>query len=228
MSELCGVAIETCAHVLACEESGRVDVLHKSIDLLDQWLWESGTETNLRKFLIQYAHGRGGKSMQEIVGFQLQYRRLAASVDCIGWRRLMEGMISRELVELQKYAVTGTGSRMSVETWAKDLVTKLLEVTHGQWLYRNVVVHDRTAGDLVTRRKEEIRDALEEQMELGEEGLAEEDRFLLEINLDELDNSTGEDQTYWLLSLQAARDARQLLQQQNNATTGGNQGQSGI
>ena len=50
----------------------------------------------------------------------MQYRRLAASVDCIGWRRLMEGMISRELVELQKYAVTGTGSRMSVETWAKE------------------------------------------------------------------------------------------------------------
>jgi hypothetical protein len=206
----------------------RVDVLHKSIDLLDQWLRESGTEANLRKILIQYAHGRGGKSIQEIVGFQIQYRRLAASVDCIGWRRLMEGMISRELVELQKYAVTGTGSRMSVETWAKDLVIKLLEVTHGQWLYRNVVVHNRTAGDLVTRRKEEIRDALEEQMELGEEGLAEEDRFLLEINLDELDNSTGEDQTYWLLSLQAARDARQLLLQQNNAATRGNQGQSGI
>jgi hypothetical protein len=108
----------------------------------------------------------------------------------------MEGMISRELVELQKYAVTESVSRMSVETWAKELVIKLLEVSHGQWLYRNVVLHDRTAGDLVSRRKKEIRDALEEQMELGEEGLAEEDRFLLEINLEELDNSTGEDQTY--------------------------------
>jgi hypothetical protein len=89
-------------------------------------------------------------------------------------------------------------------------------------------VHNRTAGDLVTRRKEEIRDALEEQMELGEEGLAEEDRFLLEINLDDLDNSTGEDQTYWLLSLQAARDARQLLLQQNNMATRDNQGQSEV
>ena len=108
---------------------------------------------------------------------------------------------------------------MSVEAWAKELVIKLLEITHGQWLYRNVVVHDRTTGDLVSRRKEEIRDALEEQLELGEEELAEEDRFLLEINLDDLDNSTGEDQTYWLLSLQAAREARQLrLQQLNNAT----------
>ncbi len=85
-----------------------------------------------------------------------------------------------------------------------------------------------TAGDLVTRRKEEIREALEEQMDLGEEGLAEEDRFLLEINLDELDNSTGEEQTYWLLALRAARDARQLLEQQNNTAALGNQEQSGI
>lgn len=196
-----------------------MDVLHKSIDLLDQWLKDSGTEANLRRFMIRYAHGRGGRTMQEIVGFQLQYRRLAASVDCIGWRRFMEGMISRELVELQKYALIESESRMSVDTWAKSLVIKLLEITHGQWLYRNVVVHDKTTGDLVSRRKEELRDALEEQLVLGEEELAEEDRFLLEINLDDLDHSTGEEQTYWLLALQAAKEARQLrLQQLNNAT----------
>jgi len=217
----CGVAVETCAHVLSCTESGRVDVLHKSIDLLDRWLQDNGTEINLRRFLVQFAHGRGGTTMQEIVGSQIQYRRLAASVDCIGWRRLMEGMISRELVELQKFALIESESRMSVETWAKELVIKLLEITHGQWLYRNVVVHDKTAGDIVSRRKEEIREALEEQLELGEAGLAEGDRFLLEINLDDLDNSSGEDQTYWLLSLQAARAARQLQLRQNTDATRG-------
>jgi hypothetical protein len=133
----------------------------------------------------------------------------------------MEGMISRELVELQKFALIESESRMSVETWAKELVIKLLEITHGQWLYRNVVVHDKTAGEIVSRRKEEIREALEEQLELGEAGLAEEDRFLLEINLDDLDNSSGEDQTYWLLSLQAARAARQLQLRQNTDATRG-------
>jgi hypothetical protein len=133
----------------------------------------------------------------------------------------MEGMISRELVELQKYALIESESRMSVETWAKELVIKLLEITHGQWLYRNVVVHDKTAGEIVSRRKEEIREALEEQLELGEAGLAEGDRFLLEINLDDLDNSSGEDQTYWLLSLQAARAARQLQLRHNTDATRG-------
>jgi hypothetical protein len=61
------VEIETRAHILSCNEAGPVDVLHKSIDLLDQWLKDSGTEVNLRKFLIRYAHGRGGRTMQEIV-----------------------------------------------------------------------------------------------------------------------------------------------------------------
>jgi hypothetical protein len=42
---------------------------------------------------------------------------------------------------------------------------------------------------------------------------------LLEINLDDLDHSTGEEQTYWLLALQVAKEARQLrLQQINNET----------
>jgi hypothetical protein len=70
----------------------------------------------------------------------------------------------------------------------------------------------------VTRRKEEMRKALEDQLELGEEGLGEEDRFLLEINLDDLDTSSGEDQTYWLLALEAARVARQLRLSQSGET----------
>jgi hypothetical protein len=206
----CRVVPETCGHILECDEAGRVEVLQRSIDFLDKWLKEKGTEHNLRKFLVRYARGRGGRTMQEIVGFRQEYHRLAVSVDCIGWRRFMEGMLSRELVELQKYALAESDSRLTVDMWAKELVIRLLEITHGQWLYRNVLVHDKTAGDLVTRRKEEIRKALEDQLELGEEGLAEEDRFLLEINLDDLDTSSGEDQTYWLLALEAARDARQL------------------
>ena len=75
----------------------------------------------------------------------------------------MEGMISKELVELQKYALVETPSKLTVEKWSKELVIRLLEITHGQWLYRNVMVHDKTAGDLVTRRKEEIQREMEEQ-----------------------------------------------------------------
>ena len=82
------------------------------------------------------------------------------------------------------------------------------------------MVHDRTAGELASTRKEEIRRALEEQLELGGEGLEDEDKYLLEINLDDLGTSSGEDQTYWLLALEAAREARALRLSQANGDEG--------
>ena len=57
-------------------------------------------------------------------------------------------------------------------------------------------------------------------MELGQEGLAEEDWFLLEINIDDIETSSGEDQTYWLLSLRAARVAWSLRQQEQTQQHG--------
>ena len=40
--------------------------------------------------------------------------------------------------------------------------------------------------------------------------MEEEDEYLLDINLDTLDDSLGEDQAIWLLALQAAKEAYQL------------------
>ncbi len=42
------------------------------------------------------------------------------------------------------------------------------------------------------------------------ESLAEEDRFLLKCNFDELVPTNGEQQEYWLLAIQAAREAGRL------------------
>jgi hypothetical protein len=63
---------------------------------------------------------------------------------------------------------------------------------------------------LATARKEELQRAIEDELELGGEGLAEEDLYLLEINLDDLETTSGELQAYWLLSIRAAREWRRL------------------
>ena len=71
------------------------------------------------------------------------------------------------------------------------------------------------SGEKATRRKESIRIELEHQMSLDENGLTEEDQYLLELNLDNLDHSTGEDQAIWLLLLKAARKAQQQQLRKN-------------
>ncbi len=63
------------------------------------------------------------------------------------------------------------------------MVLKLLEATHGQWIYRNVQIHDSVAGTQVTLWKEEIQQEIEEQMELGKAGLLKEDHWMVEVNL---------------------------------------------
>ncbi len=72
------------------------------------------------------------------------------------------------------------------------------------------MVHDRATGTLVTAHKEEMLKEIEHQLELGEEGLAEEDKFLLECNFNELVTTNGEQQEYWILAIEAAREACRL------------------
>ena len=143
-------------------------------------------------------------------GQRILYGGMADSQDLIGWRRFMEGMISKEMVEIQRQFCEIVETKMTAERWAQGLITKLPEITHGQWLYRNVHVHDKVTGTLVTKRKEELKEAILDQLYIGEEGRAEEDKYLLEINLEELETTSGVKQHYWLLAIRAARRWQEL------------------
>ena len=70
---------------------------------------------------------------------------LAGILGCLSPRPLVTRMI---YVILRNNACVLWGGNN--ERWGVELVTRLLEVTHGQWLYRNVQVHDRIAGTLVS------------------------------------------------------------------------------
>jgi hypothetical protein len=128
---------ETCAHILHCTHAGRVDALLATIKLLDQWMKKRETDPDLRECIYEYATGRGGITMEEICsnqGYNGQYQQMAKAQDGIGWRRFMEGMVCKEIRAIQTTYTALSGSRMSAERWTEELITKLSEVTHGQWL----------------------------------------------------------------------------------------------
>jgi hypothetical protein len=180
---------------------------------------EVGTEPILLDCIAEYAFGRGGRTMAEICsGLEESYQRMAVELDAIGWRRFMEGMISHRMRTIQQLYHLQAGIRISPEKWAKGLILKLLEITHGQWLYRNVQIHDSVSGTHVTLRKEEIQREIEEQMELGPAGLLEEDQWMMEVNLKDLETTSGEQEEYWLVAIQAAREAAILTRHRAQQT----------
>ena len=56
------------------------------------------------------------------------------------------------------------------------------------------------------------------QQELGGEGLREEDQWLLEVNLEDLEHNNGEREAYWVLTIETAREHRRILQRQRTAS----------
>ena len=66
------------------------------------------------------------------------------------------------------------------------------------------------SGIQATHQKEELQMAIEAQQDMGWEDLTEEDQYLAEVNLEDLEHTSGERQEYWLVAIQAAREASRL------------------
>ena len=184
-----------------------------------RWIygWAPASRTHphpdLRSLLLLYTRGRGTVSCLECaVSLDLppHLHKLARSQDVIGWDNYMMGMLSMQMAAVQSVYILQHYLALPVSKWLSGLITQLLQVTHCQWIYRCVLVHDQATGTLISAHKEELLKEIEHQLVLGDKGLMEEDRFLLECNFDELTMTNGEQQEYWILAIQAAREACRL------------------
>ncbi len=78
------------------------------------------------------------------------------------------------------------------------------------------MVHDPVSGTIATAKKEELLLEIERQRKLVDAGLLEEDKYLAEVNLEEMASSLGERQHYWLLAIQTARKNYELRAQRES------------
>ncbi len=75
---------------------------------------------------MEYAHGRDGKTMSKIAGWKGGvWKKLADSMDLIGWQRFMEGMISKEVVQIQSKTEDDDKFKLSMDAWCTGLVIRL-------------------------------------------------------------------------------------------------------
>ena len=92
--------------------------------------------------------------------------------------------------------------------WTKHFITKILQFTHSQWIYRNISLHDKCQGYLHNKRAEELMKEMESLADLAPEDVPEASRFLLKINFTELSKFHPETQKYLILAVNAALAAQ--------------------
>jgi hypothetical protein len=204
---------ETCKHIAKCPEVGCAQAFAQSASEVELWLTKNNAHPNLCFLLLRYLWGRGalsGYKCATALNLPHIFREFAESHDIIGWDNFFMGMVSSKLLLIQSEFFLHSKSYSSATQWISGLITQLLHVTHTQWIYQCVLVHDRTTGTLISAHKEERQKEIDCQLTLGPEGLAEEDRFLLECNFDSLNTTTREHQEYWLLAIQATREVPRI------------------
>ena len=122
----CDQCVETCAYVISCKKTGRVDELYQYISLLVKCLKKVSTHTKLRTYILQYARGRGGISMKDVIhGTLRRYSKLSASQDLFGWISFLGGMISNEILVIQQDYLDLRGAR-DTPTTPKSLAKGLI------------------------------------------------------------------------------------------------------
>ena len=88
----------------------------------------------------------------------------------------------------------------------KCCLSRVLQLTHSQWIYRNITLHDKAGGSLRKQRLEQIRHEAEVLACTDPRALPEESRFLLEMDGERYvkgDNNFY-DKVYWMMAMKAA------------------------
>jgi hypothetical protein len=152
---------------------------------------------------------RGVKSLLDLDIMPPQFKVLAHSKDLIGSRDFTEGYISTQFYEILTFHLVMSSSLLNGKDWTKQFISKLLQITHSQWIYHNVLLQDRCQGYLHTKSAEEIMREIESLSSLAPKDAPEASRFLLEINFTELSKFHIETQKYWTLAVTTARTAQE-------------------
>ena len=202
---------EDAAHLMRCPSQERRMLLKKSVEGIDEWMKTHYTEPELRKVIKMYLSNGGRLQWCNIFGQSQKMRKVSAAQDRIGWRHFTEGKVSKTLRQYQErflgVTIVAQRTRLTIDSWMKGLVTKLLEMTHSQWIFRCITKHHSTNGTNVLNTKKEVFREIESQLEMGLEALPPEKQWLLEIDPFRLRDMSLPDQQYWLWAVEAAREA---------------------
>jgi hypothetical protein len=188
---------ETAPHLMLCPDDDRMRHLIENVDELSKWLdTDSRTDPELAYWIPKYILMQGGKPFLTMGYMSLKLKALAESQDCISWKNFTKGHISTQFYEIQTFHLAMSSNYLNGLDWTKQFITDILQITHSQWIYQNILLHDKCQGYLHNKKSEELMKEMESLVDLAPEEVPESSRFLFKINFTELSRYHIETQKY--------------------------------
>ena len=210
---------ERASHLCLCSNAERTLLFTQMADRIGVWLSNNFAHPELAYWIPRYIKLRGTRRLGDMPSLSEDMRTVAASQDLIPWRCFMEGKLSKEIFTLQRRSLARSPSRLTIGDWGKRLISQILQVSHGQWLFRNVSLHAAHSGYLCDLQRRTVLLEVDRLAQMDPAQLPEGSRYLLEIDFATL--GTLEKQSYWLFAMRAAVRAGKRRTERARHATGG-------
>ena len=119
---------------------------------------ENNTEPHLLAMITNYLTGKDKTTMESVVSDmqtclpsyfgRTRLVLLAKVQDRLGWDCMLEGRIPTLFVTHQRAHPAHINARITAKRWVRELIIKLLQMTHKQWLLRNARIQIKRKEDM--------------------------------------------------------------------------------
>ena len=81
---------------------------------------------------------------------------LGRSQDVIGWMHFMEGKLSKHLLDIQTLHLLSLNTMVTPHAWIWKFLSKLLDISHLQWICHNYAKHHHAQGTLCLKDHDDV------------------------------------------------------------------------
>jgi len=134
-------ASEDTAHVIQCQAEGANEVWSESMAKLTTYLVASRTHPDLQRALLKNL-SRWRRGLLPCDDFQeAEVKQATQSQSLIGWKNLLEGLLSKQWHQVQQRHYNSLRGRKSAKRWIKGLFVRLHNLAWNQWDPHNDIKH---------------------------------------------------------------------------------------
>jgi hypothetical protein len=152
----CGRRNETPVHITRCPNKGRRLMFTQTSEALICWMEQSFSHPEIILAIHSYLRYQGRVPMKKIcLDFPI-LQKFAIETDLLGWRNFTEARVPNTLFLIQEEWLKTIGSRFSINSWTKQFLIKILNITRRQWMYRNSRMHINHVEGLTLATHENI------------------------------------------------------------------------
>jgi hypothetical protein len=186
-------------------------MFHTSVGESSTWLKFSLGEQTVLATAAQYLLSCREEWMSDCLhGTNSLLHSVASASDRLGWDCMLERRISIQWLQLVAPLLQRTGHQLLPQAWGSLFITKLHNIVHKQWIYRNLVIHYRGKDGLMIPEHHDIINWVEANLLTDPDNLLPCHHFLMSTDFALLGSGPASDQLIWLANMDSVCTASAL------------------